>query len=128
MPSHQEIRTQVETELANDLTVQGNAIQLQQVLLNLILNAAEAMVNGGRIQLRGGSSDTHVWLTIHDNGPGIAAEDLDHVFDSFFTTKRQGTGPGLSVSYGIIQDHDGELTVETSGQGSTFKILLPRAT
>jgi signal transduction histidine kinase len=69
-----------------------------------------------------------VWITIADTGPGIAAEHLRRIFDPFFTTKEQGTGLGLSLSYGIIKEHGGEFTVASRpGEGATFTIALPLA-
>jgi two-component system, NtrC family, sensor kinase len=102
--------------------------QLQQVLLNLTLNACEAMPNGGTLML--GTSPAHdkVTVSVPDTGPGIRREHLDKIFEPFFTTKPvgKGTGLGLSVSYGIVQQHGGTLEVEsTVGQGSTFTITLP---
>lgn len=107
-------------------------LQVQQVFLNLLMNAADAMGGRGRIQLRtttameGGRR--HVLVEFRDNGCGIAAADLDHIFDPFYTTKKGGTGfgLGLAVSYGIIHAHGGEITVQsTVGRGSVFTISLP---
>jgi signal transduction histidine kinase/ActR/RegA family two-component response regulator len=107
--------------------------QLQQVILNILSNARqaiEAFRPDGQIVLRTGASETHVWLRIKDNGPGIRREALSRIFDPFYTTKPQGkgTGLGLSLSYGIIQEHQGSIRVESEpGEGAEFIIELPIA-
>ncbi len=110
--------------------VVGDADQLEQVLLNLLSNAVDAMPRGGRIRVRTGREDGRVRLEITDEGTGIAPEILDRIFDPFFSTKEigKGTGLGLAISYGIIKDHGGDILVRSQpGQGSTFTILLPDA-
>ncbi|BDU53810.1 ATP-binding protein [Limnohabitans sp. INBF002] len=104
--------------------------QIDQVFLNLIVNAAQAMPTGkmGVIDIRTACNHEQVWVEVQDNGPGIAPEILKKIFDPFFTTKDPGTGTGLglSVSQNIIQQHGGTLTVDsTVGVGTTFKITLP---
>ncbi len=87
-------------------TIIGDASTLQQVLLNLVTNAREAMASGGEIRIETGpTAERQDWVrvTIADTGPGISPEELSKVFDPFYTTKKTGTGLGLSVSYGIIQ-------------------------
>jgi two-component system, NtrC family, sensor kinase len=94
----------------------GDAGTLQQVLLNLMTNAREAMAGqGGEIHIETGATERPGWVRvlIRDSGPGMAPEDLSKVFDPFYTTKRAGTGLGLSVSYGIIQDHHGTVDVQS---------------
>ena len=110
--------------------VLGNAGQLQQVFLNLILNARDAMPDGGRLIVstieRGGMA----CVSIRDTGSGMTADQTRHVFDPFFTTKgpKRGTGLGLAVSYGIIQEHSGTITVDSRpGEGSTFIVEIPVA-
>jgi two-component system, NtrC family, sensor kinase len=106
----------------------GDANQLQQVLLNLFLNAAAAMSGGGILTVTTRADPTHVILTVADNGCGIPPEHLDKVFDPFFTTKPvgQGTGLGLSVSYGIVEQHGGSIELESEVEiGTTFTIRLP---
>jgi two-component system NtrC family sensor kinase len=119
----------IEEELACDLPqVEGDMNQLQQVLLNLSLNACEAMPNGGRIVIRSNVDGNHVVVKVIDNGTGIRREHYDHVFEPFFTTKPagKGTGLGLSVSYGIVRQHGGALDFESQeGRGTTFTIVLP---
>jgi two-component system NtrC family sensor kinase len=119
----------IEEELACDLPqVEGDMNQLQQVLLNLSLNACEAMPNGGRIVIRSNVDGNHVVVKVIDSGTGIRREHYDHVFEPFFTTKPagKGTGLGLSVSYGIVRQHGGALDFESQeGRGTTFTIVLP---
>jgi PAS domain S-box-containing protein len=100
--------------------------QIKQVLLNLITNAAHAMPDGGTLRLRTMRTGDEVTITVADTGAGIPPELLEHIFDPFFTTKPTGTGLGLSVSLGIVQNHGGRITVEsTVGAGSTFTLWLP---
>ncbi len=109
----------------------GNAAKLQQVFLNLILNARDAMPNGGRLEISTEAGVDSVIIGFRDNGVGIAPDHLAKIYDPFFTTKQigKGTGLGLAVSYGIIQDHGGHISVESKhGEGALFQILLPLAT
>ncbi|MDI6775753.1 MAG: ATP-binding protein [Syntrophales bacterium] len=102
--------------------------QLLQVFVNLILNAIQAMPEGGDLWIKTAQENGRVKIAIRDNGCGIPEENLDRIFDPFFSTKDpgQGTGLGLSVSYGIIHDHGGKIEVESEkGMGSEFTILLP---
>lgn len=116
-------------DLADHLPpINADKNQLQQVLLNLSLNACEAMPNGGTLLVSTQAADGKVIVKITDTGCGIKREHLDRIFEPFFTTKPvgKGTGLGLSVSYGIIQQHGGSLDVESEeGKGSTFTITLP---
>jgi hypothetical protein len=109
--------------------IMGDASTLQQVLLNLVTNAREAMGSRGEIRIETGPVAERVgWvrMVIADTGPGISPEELSKVFDPFYTTKRSGTGLGLSVSYGIIQDHHGTVDVQsTPGLGTTFVLAFP---
>jgi len=108
--------------------VHGDKNQLQQVLVNLCLNACEAMSNGGTLMVASHCDDGRVVVEITDTGCGIKREHLDKIFEPFFTTKPvgKGTGLGLSVTYGIVQQHGGTLEVESQeGKGSTFRITLP---
>lgn len=108
--------------------VNGDQNQLQQVLLNLALNACEAMPSGGALTIRTIVGNGQVMVEVADTGSGICKEHLDMIFDPFFTTKPvgKGTGLGLSVSYGIIQQHGGTIEVASEeGKGSTFTIVLP---
>jgi signal transduction histidine kinase len=97
--------------------------------MNLLVNAAHAIEERGRIILRTGYDDTHAWVEVEDTGRGIAAEHLGRIFEPFFTTKPvgQGTGLGLSVSYGIVQKHGGRIDVSSElGKGTRFRVVLPR--
>jgi PAS domain S-box-containing protein len=109
----------------------ANAGKLQQVFTNLILNARDAIPDGGRIIVSTGTAeDGSLIAEISDTGIGIAPENVAKIYDPFFTTKGvgQGTGLGLAVSYGIVQEHAGRISVEsTPGQGTTFRITLPTA-
>jgi len=110
--------------------VQGNRGRLQQVLMNLLLNAVDAMPDGGRLMVGARAETGRVRIEVADTGVGIPAEHLDRIYDPFFTTKPrgQGTGLGLSVSYGIVKEHAGTLTAESNpGEGAHFTISLPVA-
>jgi signal transduction histidine kinase/DNA-binding NarL/FixJ family response regulator len=102
--------------------------QLKQVILNLCLNAVEAMPTGGQLTVRVGHAPEtkKVFLSVADTGLGIEAENLANIFDPFFTTKQGGTGLGLAITYDIIQRHNGQIDVESQpGAGTTFTISLP---
>jgi two-component system NtrC family sensor kinase len=108
----------------------GNAPKLQQVFMNLILNARDAMPRGGRLEISTSCDDRSIVISFRDSGEGIPAEHLSRIYDPFFTTKQigKGTGLGLAVSYGIVQDHGGQITVESNaGDGTCFLITLPLA-
>jgi two-component system NtrC family sensor kinase len=111
----------------------GSANQLQQVFLNLITNACHAMPKGGTLTVRTelNSARGHVLVQVIDTGTGISKENLGKIFDPFFTTKEpgKGTGLGLSVSYRIVKEHRGVITVDsTVGRGTTFTVNLPAET
>jgi PAS domain S-box-containing protein len=124
-------------------TIRADADQLEQVFLNFFLNAMDAMTRGGEMVVsteihpaeewvaavtgtNGGDVHEILRITIRDNGEGIRSEDIPHVFDPFFTTKDYGTGLGLSVVHGIIQEHSGQIEVESElSKGTAFHILLP---
>jgi two-component system NtrC family sensor kinase len=102
--------------------------QINQVFLNLLVNAAHAISEPGVITLRSGQAGDWVWVAVSDNGCGIPEDALSRIFDPFFTTKEigKGTGLGLSVSYGIVDKHGGRIEVDsTPGDGSTFTVWLP---
>lgn len=111
----------------------GSPNRLEQIIINMVTNARDAMPRGGRIRITtmplvaGGSK--FVRLSIQDTGCGIKKENVNRIFDPFFTTKEsgKGTGLGLSISYGIIKEHFGDITVESSPRGATFHITLPAA-
>jgi signal transduction histidine kinase len=109
--------------------VLGDSNALQQVVLNLLTNARDALEKGGKIAVgtsvvagRPGGAR----LTVRDTGSGIPPEHLPRIFDPFFTTKSEGTGLGLSISYGIVRDHQGTVDVQSRpGQGTTFTLTFP---
>jgi signal transduction histidine kinase len=108
----------------------GNAPKLQQVFMNLIMNARDAMSQGGQLEISTEANDDFVIICFRDTGMGIAPEHLPKIYDPFFTTKQigKGTGLGLAVSYGIVQDHGGQIKVESkAGAGTVFQITLPLA-
>jgi signal transduction histidine kinase len=102
---------------------------MQQALLNLALNACQAMPDGGRLRLgAAAASQKRVEIVCEDTGPGIKPEHLDKIFDLYFTTKQGGSGIGLSMVYRAVQLHDGEIQVQSiPGRGTTFRVLLPQA-
>lgn len=102
--------------------------QIQQVFINIILNAAEAMTKGGTLRIESAMTKDGEFIDVRftDTGPGIPEEHRERIFDPFYTTKEHGTGLGLSISYGIIEQHGGTIGVESCiGKGSTFSVLLP---
>ena len=108
--------------------VRGNEGQLMQVLVNILLNAKDAVSNGGEVRIQTSAAPGFVIIMVEDNGPGIPPEVISRIFDPFFTTKDvgKGTGLGLSVSYGIIQEHSGHIFVDSrAGEGTCFTIKLP---
>ena len=122
-------RIHVERELHADYPITfGNAGKLQQVFLNLFVNARDAMGDGGELRIRTETVDSKVEVIVQDTGIGIGRENLKKIYDPFFTTKAagKGTGLGLSVSYGIVQEHGGSISVESKpGFGTSFKLELP---
>ncbi len=122
-------RIKVRRELTEHLpSVRGNENRLQQVFFNLVLNARDAMPRGGWLTLRTRADDDAVIAEVSDTGDGIRKEDIKRIYDPFFTTKGigRGTGLGLSVSYGILQEHGGAIFVDSApGQGTTFQVALP---
>jgi signal transduction histidine kinase len=122
----------VQSELADDLPfITGDRVQLQQVLLNLLRNASDAMVDVDdrprQLLIRTESEGTdHVRVTVRDAGVGIERQGMDKVFDAFYTTKSGGMGIGLSVSRSIVERHRGRLWVEPNdGPGATFAFSIP---
>ena len=124
----------VETDIHELPVIMCDGPQLQQVFLNIIINAEHAMLNAngrGNLIVKANLVDEQIVVTIKDNGPGIPAENITKIFDPFFTTKEvgKGTGLGLSICYGIVQEHGGKLRVSSKpGQGATFTIELPAIT
>jgi two-component system NtrC family sensor kinase len=119
----------IQSELNSQIPrVLADADQIRQVVLNVILNAADAMPQGGTLRVRScfEAESNRVMLKISDTGPGIPVEIQDKLFEPFFTTKKTGTGLGLAIAYGIMERHKGELRVESSpGHGTTVSVILP---
>lgn len=108
--------------------ISGDPAQLNQVLVNLVINAIHAMPAGGRLTISTGTTGEHAFVTIQDTGEGIKEEIFDKIFLPFFTTKDvdKGTGLGLAVVYGIVKEHGGTITVRSkAGAGATFEVRLP---
>jgi two-component system, NtrC family, sensor kinase len=130
---HQLAKARIEVKLSLHPAlprIKGNPGKLQQVFLNLFLNARDAMENGGALAVRSADQDGLIRITVADSGAGIAQENLTRIFDPFFTTKaaKKGTGLGLSVSYGIVREHGGEIEVDSQlGAGTRFELSFPAA-
>jgi signal transduction histidine kinase len=119
----------VATELDNEVPdIPGDESQVRQVLINLVLNAVQAMPAGGRLSIATGFRGGEVLIRVADTGPGIPAEIREKIFLPFFTTKDvdQGTGLGLSVAHGIVKAHRGRITVGgRPGEGAELTVALP---
>ena len=103
-----------------------DATQMQQVLVNLIKNAMQAMSRGGTLTLQTGEGSDGVWVSVADTGGGIPQEQITRIFEPFYTTKKKGTGLGLMIVQRIVRAHGGKIEVESrAGQGTTFRIWLP---
>lgn len=128
-PDIQEKKIRVIKKFNDDLPLlrlDGDLIT--QALLNILLNASEAMENGGKLTIKVESRNKIVEININDTGNGIPPESLSHIFDPFFTLKKGGTGLGLAIVYRIVEIHDGEIEVFSEpGKGTTFKIKLPKS-
>jgi signal transduction histidine kinase len=106
--------------------VKGDESRLQQAFMNLLLNAVEAMGQGGELTATTETVAGRVKISIRDTGTGIPAENFGHIFETFFTTKKYGTGLGLAITRRVVEEHHGEIEVQSEvGRGSTFIILLP---
>ncbi len=121
------IKISIETKLNSVKQVWANESELREVLVNLILNAVDAMPEGGKITIASEDIDDKVVITITDTGIGMTEEEAKRAFDPFFTTKfERGTGLGLTISKNIITAHNGEISVESEkGRGTVFTIILP---
>jgi signal transduction histidine kinase len=129
-PEAERLRVHVKHDCPSDLPpINADPGMLRQALLNLALNACQAMPDGGtlRVACRTASRD-RIEIDIEDTGVGIAPENLQKIFDLYFTTKEEGSGIGLSMVYRIVQLHDGEVEVEsTPGRGTRFRLVFPQA-
>jgi two-component system, sporulation sensor kinase E len=117
----------VKTRLARPLTATPiDPTQMQQVLVNLVKNAMHAMTRGGALTLQTGESADGVWMSVTDTGGGIAQEQINRIFEPFYTTKKSGTGLGLMIVQRIVRAHGGRIELESHvGRGTTFRIRLP---
>jgi len=128
---HQLQKSEVEVKVDLDVSLPptlANGGKLQQVFMNLVLNARDAMPQGGKLKIRTYQEGSQLVVKVQDSGAGISEENVKRIYDPFFTTKKagKGSGLGLSVSYGIIQEHSGRINVDsTAGQGTTFRLHLP---
>jgi len=127
---HVELRVEIEPLLPS---IDGDRVQLQQVLVNLMVNAGQAMVAqpGPRLIALAATrtGDEQVAITVRDTGPGIAQDHLERLFEPFFTTRREGMGMGLAISRTIVEAHGGRLHVSSlPGHGATFGLTLAAAT
>lgn len=121
-------RIELEVACEEELFLLGDAAQLTQVLMNLALNARDAMdaTANGRLSIAAERADSLVHITVRDNGSGIAPEDLPYIFEPLFTTKNRGTGLGLSVAFQVVAAHEGQILAESPpGEGTTFHIFIP---
>lgn len=108
--------------------VHADRIHIQQALMNLMMNAAQAMPDGGPVLVRTGAEGGYAWISVTDKGAGIDEENLEKIFEAFFTTKArgEGTGLGLSLTKKLVEANSGRIEVKSSrGRGSTFRLLLP---
>jgi signal transduction histidine kinase len=107
--------------------VHGDELRLQQAFMNLLLNAVEAMGHGGELTVATQTAAGKVRISIRDTGSGISQDNFAHLFETFFTTKKHGTGLGLAITRRVVEEHLGEIEVESEvGRGSTFIITLPQ--
>ncbi|MCC6552476.1 MAG: response regulator [Polyangiaceae bacterium] len=121
-------RRRIETlrELDPDCFALGDVEKIKQVVLNLVVNALDAMSEGGTLRARTGGDAQEVWLSIGDTGPGIPSTILAEIFDPFFTTKAAGTGLGLAIVRKIVDQHAGRVVVDTGAAGTTVRATFPR--
>lgn len=118
-------KIEIKREMASHLpAVEIDSDQITQVLLNLAINAIEAMPNGGTMTFRTQSDGNGIAIEIEDTGGGIAADTIGHIFDPFFTTKDKGSGLGLAVAHRIVAQHNGKLTCENTERGARFTVTL----
>jgi two-component system, sporulation sensor kinase E len=117
----------VRTKLARQLTpAPMDPTQMQQVLVNLVKNAMQAMTRGGTLTLQTGEGNDGVWVSVADTGGGIPQEQINRIFEPFYTTKKKGTGLGLMIVQRVVRAHNGRIEVESHvGKGTTFRIWLP---
>jgi two-component system, sporulation sensor kinase E len=117
----------VKTKLTRHLTATPiDATQMQQVLVNLVKNAMQAMTTGGTLTLQTGENNDSVWVSVADTGGGIPQEQISRIFEPFYTTKKKGSGLGLMIVQRIVRAHNGRIELESHvGRGTTFRVWLP---
>jgi two-component system NtrC family sensor kinase len=119
---------QLESSLGGVPPIEADFGQIRQALVNILINACDAMLQGGTLRVRSQAAGGRVEIVIEDTGIGISPENMKKVMDPFFTTKEKGTGLGLSVVYGIVERHGGTLRLDSApGRGTTVTISLPEA-
>jgi two-component system, NtrC family, sensor histidine kinase HydH len=119
-------KVEVKTDLDQDIQVPGLGEQIQQAVLNLVLNALQAMPEGGRLDVSTTNLDNEIQVQVRDSGPGIAPEDRGRIFNPFVTTRTSGTGLGLAITQRIVQSHEGRILLQSEpGQGACFTLCLP---
>lgn len=119
-------RVEVVIDLAEEIEIPGQGEQIKQALLNLVLNALQAMPDGGLLKVSSMICANEVHIQVSDNGPGVPNEDRDRIFNPFMTTRDSGTGLGLAITQRIVQSHDGHIVLESSpDSGASFTICLP---
>jgi signal transduction histidine kinase len=122
LSNHVEVRL----DLDEDKELPGQGEQIKQALLNLVLNALQAMPAGGILQVSTRNLPQEVQIKVSDSGPGISAEDRERIFNPFVTTRESGTGLGLAITQRIVHGHDGHIVLDsTPGQGASFTLCLP---
>lgn len=117
----------IKSKLARQLTATHiDATQMQQVLVNLMKNAAQAMTTNGTLTLQTGENSDGVWVSVSDTGGGIPQEQINRIFEPFYTTKKKGSGLGLMIVQRIVRAHNGRIELESNvGKGTTFRVWLP---
>lgn len=116
----------ISTDCPQHLELRGNQDRLCQVLLNIAVNGLQAMPNGGTLSIVAREADDDVLISVIDTGHGIKQEDLKEIFEPFFTTKARGTGLGLALCKKIVEEHNGTIEVESSGEGTKVAMVLPK--
>jgi len=125
LPVMDEAEVRIVCDVADGITMEGDADLLHQALLNVVRNAVEAMPEGGTLTLAARQEDEQVVLIVRDTGPGVDAADIDRIFNPFFTTRHTGTGLGLAIVHRIVDAHGGAITARNEG-GAVFELIVPR--
>ncbi|MGM0380921.1 MAG: ATP-binding protein [bacterium] len=113
-------------DISDDLVVYGDPVKLKQIFLNLVLNSIDAMPDGGQLEINGERNNDYSTINVKDNGVGMNDEEINKIFNPFFTTKEEGTGLGLAITHRIIEEHGGEIKVASEpGEGTEMTVKLP---